>query len=151
MNTKQTIVPRAIASVFFKDYLKKILGIPLVLVTSLVAVCVWLAWYFSGWWLLGLVVLAPILAALLGAILVAHFVSQRISPRKLSAQEAAMVRTFVARTVQLAEVARTPLPLLGIKVVWDMVTHRDIRTLQSVLQQSASLRAEYTALVKRIS
>jgi hypothetical protein len=137
---------RAVAAVF----VRRVLTRTLVLAGGLLAIVfggvVYLGTQVNPAWWLGLVVLVPLFILLLGVGLGVRLVAGLLSPRKLTPPEMRSVRDFTDKLFETAETVRTPLPMLGLRLMKDLVLHRDPRLVKELIASSSSLRSEYQQL-----
>jgi hypothetical protein len=147
---KDVALLRAVASVLLRRHVSRLFAVPGLVIVGLVVAVVWCLKTYGGWWVLCLVVLVPMLAVLGGAWLLSMFMARLLAPRSLKRDEQRDIAGFTDRVVLLTEQARTPLPMLGLRLVRDMLLHRDIRSLKRVIDQSSTLRSDYAALRNKL-
>lgn len=136
---------------FLRGLLKRVLLIPLGIFVLALVLTVYLGTQVdAAWWLL-LFLLVPSVIVVGGLALAAWVITGILSPRKLSLTEARSVRDFTGKVMQVAETARTPLPLLGAQLAKDIVIHRDPRLVRQLIAESASLKSDYQKLRETVS
>lgn len=110
-----------------------------------------LTYYFSNWWLL---LLVPGLVALAIFALV-RFVLLRIlrtiHRHPFSTVQKKQLASFSSKLTRLAEARATPLPVYAIITLWDIIRHRDARTMRELIDDSRSLRSDFAELEKQFS
>ena len=139
-------VLRAIGSEFALSFIKPIAIVLAVVLVIVVGVAWLLATMFSPWWWL-LVVPFAALGGALGAVLLLSYVIIRVFRPELSKEQRVAVRGFMEKVSGLNEAARTPYPLLVARIAIDFVIHRDGRYIKGLIDDSRSLKREYSAIL----
>lgn len=142
---------RAITSVFVRRLIKRIILLPAALLVVLFMLVVYMGMQVhTGWWAAALALIPPtlIVAGFFG---LAWYATGKLSPRKLSRREARSISEFSSKLMAAAEQARTPLPYLAVKLVFDVLKNRDVHLLHLYVEQSRSLREEYARLKTSMS
>lgn len=139
-------VLRAIGSEFALSFIKPI-AIILAIVLAVVIGVVWLLTaLFSPWWWL-LAVPFAVIGGVIGAVLLISYVIVRVFRPELSKEQHMAVRGFIDKVSGLNEAARTPYPLLVARIAIDFIIHRDGRYVKGLINDSRSLKSEYTAIL----
>lgn len=106
--------------------------------------------YVNPWWYLLFVLFVPLGLIGLVVFLVARFLVRRMYPAKLSKAHKQQILSFSNNVVMFARSHAMPLPMLGTMLVKDVVTHRNLDSLQELFSESSSLYKEYTDLVAKL-
>lgn len=105
---------------------------------------VWLlAQYVSSWWwllLLPLVIIAILLVLLR---LLLSFIIRRIHHQPLTTEQAELMDRFIDKVQSILEARATPFPLIVLICLKDILIHRDIITVKSVINDSSTLMTDY--------
>ncbi|HPR09124.1 MAG TPA: hypothetical protein PLT04_00975 [Candidatus Saccharibacteria bacterium] len=137
---------RAITAVFIRKLVRRVgivaYGILLLLLVALIL----LSFKVSAWWLLVLIVFFPVAIAITAALVALWYISGRLAPRRLSAEETYGVNAFTERLLAVVERARTPLPILLLGIGKDLLIHRESRVVGDTIAASKELRDEYRKL-----
>lgn len=137
---------RAVAAVFVQRAMKKFARISAVVLLVLSAILGWLAVRYSLWWVVGFGLIAPLWVGLAAAVFAVRFAARRLAPRPLTASETQQLYEFSGKIMEVAERAKTPLPLLAARVALDSVRRRDGHVLQQFIGGSRELAAEFARL-----
>lgn len=118
------------------------LGVALVLF-----VIIWLlAANFSGWWW---VLAVPLGAALLVALLLRWILSgiiRSIYRPTLSTEQRTSLKNFSDKLLRLFEAKSISLPFIMFRTLWDVFRHRDAVTIRRILEDSTSLKRDFSEL-----
>lgn len=146
---KRSITPaRAVTAIFMRRILKIATIAAAAAMGVVILIAGTLAYFFSGWWwlivlpfgiLFGLFVLARVVALLIVNAIYSH---------KLSSTQKDRVNEFIDKIQATLEARATPLPLIALICIKDILIHRDIVTLKKIVQDTANLRSDYTELEK---
>lgn len=140
---------RSIASEFaFRVYA------PVVIVMAIVAIIVtilmiWLI-TMSLWWLL-LAVPAFLVIMLGGAVLFIGYVILKVIKPVQTKTQAKMVKAFVDKIQHLSEITQTPKVILLFRVIRDAVVVKKSSYIQSVIDDTASLKKDYQEIIAAFS
>jgi ABC-type multidrug transport system fused ATPase/permease subunit len=137
---------RAIAAVFLRRLLGQALVVPAIVFVGLVAVVAWLAIHVAAWWWIALVAFIPLAIIFAGATVLSWWAIKMLSPRTLSRTERRYVADFSGRLMEFVEAGRAPLPFLAVRLVFDLLIHRDARFLNNMIARSQGLREDYEKL-----
>ena len=142
---------RAVASVFLRRLLTKVLIISIGSITVICLVISWLALeVHATWWLaLGLIVPSLSILTLIG--LLGGVVIRGISPRMLSKTEVNSIRTYTDTLLATVESLRMPAPVFGFLVIKDYIIHHDLRRLERLIHDSGALASGYAKLKRIVS
>lgn len=144
-------VARALTARFARRFIR--LADLLVAVIALILIAgVWaLAYLFSAWWwLLVLPILLLLGVYLIIRIIVALIVS-RIHVGRLSKQQRIALDGFIDKIQQAIEARATPLPIIALICIKDIVLHRDLTTVRKIISETTGLRRDYQDLERLFS
>ena len=118
------------------------------IVIVLLIVTALLAYYISAWWLL---LLIPIL--FFGVVFLAlRFIVSRIVRliyrHPFNQDQRAKLDAFTQKIISLLEARSTPPIFFAIITVKDILVHRDVTTLRSLIADSISLKSDFAELEK---
>lgn len=124
--------------------------------TLLVAIVfgVWLAltiglvYAFSPWWWLLLAPALLILFVFIVVRLIVRFILRRIHTEPLTTQQSKALDSFVDKIQALLEARATPPWMFAAICIKDLIIHRDIMTIKSIIGSTASLKRDYQELDK---
>lgn len=137
---------RALAAYTATRSLRLVSFVTLAILAGLIGLTWLLASQVSSWWW---VLLVPIL--LLGAILlllrlIIRRIIRSIYPDPLSQPQRASLDRVTSKIARLAESRSTPLPILAIVTIKDIVVHRDATTVRDLLDDGKSLSGDLREL-----
>jgi nitrogen fixation/metabolism regulation signal transduction histidine kinase len=105
-----------------------------------------LSYFFSPWWWL-LMIPAVILVLIFVIIrIIVGLILHQIHGGKLTSEQQSGLDGFIDKVQQLLEARATPLPLLALICVKDIVFHKDITTVKKIIHDTANLRHDYQEL-----
>ncbi len=146
---KRSITPaRAVTAIFMRRMLKIATVVAVIVMGIIILITGTLASFFSSWWwlivlpfgiLFGLFVLARVVALLIVNAIYSH---------KLSSTQKDKVNEFIDKIQAALEARATPLPLIALICIKDVLIHRDIVTVKKIVHDTANLRSDYTELEK---
>jgi len=119
-----------------------------VVVASLLLIIGALAYFLSSWWWLLLIPLVIVAVALFVIHLVLSFIIRKLYPQQLSAEQSAQLDSFVDKVEGLLEARSTPFPIIVLICIKDLLVHRDLTTVRSIIKDSGSLMSDYRSLEK---
>lgn len=132
-------------------------GLRVVRLVSLIAAVVFGAWlllvislvyFFSPWWWF-LLLPAGVLAVLFVLIrLFIRFIIGRIHAERLSQPQIQALDGFVDKIQALLEARATPPWVFALICIKDLVLHRDVTTIKSIISSTATLKHDYQELEK---
>ena len=142
------MVARALTARLTRRFVKIVDVIALIIIGVFLAITGILAYFFSAWWL---VLLFPILF-LCGVFVIVRLVIavivSRIHVGKLTEDQTKALDDFIDKIQQILEARATPLPIIAIICIKDILFHRDITTIKKIINDSVGLRLEYLELEK---
>lgn len=107
-----------------------------------------LVYAFTPWWWLLLLPALTLLVIFLLARLVIRFILRRIHADQLSKTQSDALDGFVDKIQALLEARATPPWVFAAICIKDLLLHRDITTVKSIISSTTSLRSDYQALEK---
>lgn len=117
------------------------------IVIFLLFIGIWaLAHYLSAWWWLLVIPLAWLVLAALAFRLILVFISHRLYATKLSNVQRRGLDDFIAKVMDLAEKRSTPPIWFAFICLKDILFHRDITTVKTIMNDSASLKRDFASL-----
>lgn len=120
----------------------------LVALAVLVAIIWSLAHYFNDWWWLFAIPLAFITLVAFALRLVLLLIITKIYRHPFNRVQREKLEEFTDKIASLAETSSTPLPFYAFITIWDIFRRRDATTVRKLIDNSRSLKGDYTALEK---
>jgi hypothetical protein len=121
------------------------------LVSGAVLVLTWLlSSQISSWFWLLLILIIPIMLITGIPLLMGNRVVKRISPIKPTKEVKNAVNNFTGSVIKVAALRGTSWPLFMAGIVKDVVVHKDVRSVQSLMETATELKNEYTTLASEI-
>ncbi|MDQ5932576.1 MAG: hypothetical protein QG649_661 [Patescibacteria group bacterium] len=142
------VLARALTARLARRFLKIATVIFVVIVAGLALLTWALAYFFSPWWWLLLVPLAIVALVILLLRVVLMFIIRQIHRQSLTQEQAKHIDQFIDKVQSLLEARATPFPLIVLICLKDLLVHRDIVTVKSVIKDSAQLTSDYRQLEK---
>ena len=105
-----------------------------------------LAYFFSAWWWLLIVPFVFVFSVFLVVRLFVVLVIRRIHSERISKQQRDALNDFSDKVQAALEARATPLPVIVLISIKDLVFHRDITTIKKLISDTAGLRAGYKNL-----
>ncbi|MBC7459531.1 hypothetical protein H7200_02340 [Candidatus Saccharibacteria bacterium] len=137
---------RAVASEFARRlYQPVVIGLSVSMV-AVIAILIWLL-TMSAWWLLLALPLFILFIAMSILIIISGIVIRSVSPLQTKHQRTS-VSLFVDQLQRISEVTQTPKFILLFRVVKDVIVPAKTSFIQSVITDSASVRADFQSLVR---
>ncbi|MBC7512259.1 hypothetical protein H7142_01185 [Candidatus Saccharibacteria bacterium] len=112
------------------------------------AVTIGLVYVFTAWWWLLLVPAFVLLAIFLVVRLIVRIILRRIHTERLSKIQSAALDGFIDKIQALLEARATPPWVFAAICIKDLLIHRDVSTVRSIISSTASLRSDYRQLEK---
>ena len=113
------------------------------LIVALVAL---LAYSFSAWWWLLIVPFVFVFSVFLVVRLFVVLIIRRIHSERMSKQQRDALNDFSDKVQAALEARATPLPVIVLISIKDLVFHRDITTIKKLISDTAGLRNDYKNL-----
>lgn len=102
-----------------------------------------LVYFFTGWWW----ALAGIVFIVFGFFLLLRFIAlaviRIIYPNKFTREQSAAMNSFVDAIQELLEAKSTPPIMMMLICMKDILFHRDIVTIKTLIRNTTHLRSEY--------
>jgi nitrogen fixation/metabolism regulation signal transduction histidine kinase len=141
-------VARALSARMARRFLRMADLIVVIAAAILLATTWALAYFFSGWWWLFSIPIVLVLGVFLIIRLIAMFIVSRIHSGNLNHRQRVALDDFIDKVQHIIEARATPMPLIVLIVVKDILIHRDITTVKTIIADSAGLRTDYKELEK---
>lgn len=142
------VLARALTAYIAKRFIT-IASLVALAVFGAVFVITWLlAHFFSAWWWLLLIPLVVAAGVVLVVRLFLLFIVRRIHHDTLTTEQSDRLTLFVDKIQNLLETRSTPLPFIILLCLKDLLLHKDIVTVKSIIRDSASLTSDYKDLEK---
>ena len=102
----------------------------------------------SLWWLVFLIILVPftLIALVLGWLL--WQIASRITPRKLNKTEKFQINQFVDSLLGIWEIKSTPMPIVAFMIGKDLLRRRNSTYIDSIVNNSQSLKTNFSQIAK---
>ena len=148
MNTQLTIL-RAISSEFIKRKLKTVLLLCGVMAVIVLIGVLYLTTVNIWWWALAVPVMVLIFVGVVAALLIAAII-RALRPHMTPLQTSSIAK-FVDTFEQVAEGVQTPVPFIVLLVIKDLLLKRDKLFVDTLIQNSKTLRNDYLQLVQNFT
>lgn len=112
------------------------------------AVTIGLVYTFSPWWWLLLTPAVLLLIFFFIVRLIVRFIILRIHGEQLSAEQSMTLDGFVDKIQALLEARATPPWMFAAICIKDLIIHRDITTIKSIINSTTTLKRDYQELEK---
>jgi ABC-type multidrug transport system fused ATPase/permease subunit len=110
---------------------------------------VWaLAYFFSAWWWLLILPVLFLLGLYVIVRLIVAVVISQVHVGQLSKEQRTALDDFIDKVQQVLEARATPLPIIALICIKDIVVHRDLKTVRKIISETTGLRRDYQALEK---
>lgn len=120
--------------------------IALAVFVVMIIICWALAYFFSPWWWLLIIPFVVLLGVFLVIRLIVLFIVKRIHGDNLTKHQRSALNEFADKIWGLLEARSTPIPIIVLISIKDILFHQDITTIKSFIADTASLRRDYEAL-----
>lgn len=137
---------RAISALLFQRIFRVV-----IIVIGIVVAIIWigvivLAAKVSGWWLLSLIVVAPLSLILAAICLALWALSNRLLPRKMTTEERGVIYGFTDKIIRVAETRSTPVPVLAFLIAKDVVRGKGSSYVSNLLNDTTSLKGDFASI-----
>jgi len=120
-----------------------------VVVFAIIFAIIWsLAHYFSVWWWLLAAPLVLVTIVAFAIRFVISFIISKIYRHPFSRTQREKLEEFTNKVTSLAEAKSTPLPFYAFITLWDIFRRRDATTIRKLIDDSRSLKSDYSTLEK---
>ena len=147
MNQKLT-APRALTALIARRAVRFATLIAMVITLLSIAISSVLVYFFTPWWWL----LAVFFILLFGVFIIIRVISmviiRIIHPNNLTTEQTNAMNEFVDTIQELLEAKSTPLFLIALICIKDILFYRDIVTVKKTIQDTVSLRTRYAEIEK---
>lgn len=147
MNQKLT-APRALTALVARRAVRFATLIAAAITLSSVVISALLVYFFAPWWWL----LAVFFILLFGIFILIRIVSmiiiRIIHPNNLTPEQATAMNKFVDSILEIIEAKSTPLFIVALICIKDILFYRDIVTIKKTIQDTVSLRTRYAEIEK---
>lgn len=137
---------RAVTAVFMRRMLKIATVIAVGIIAIAIIAAAILAYFFTPWWWL----LTVPFAVAFGFFLLARFITlvivKGVYANRLSSVQQEKVDSFIDTIQATLEARATPLPLIALICIKDLLIHQDIVTVKKIVKDTANLRNDYKEL-----
>ncbi len=118
-------------------------------ITIILVAGVWaLTYFFSAWWWLLVLPLLFLLGLYVIVRLIVAVIISHVHVGQLSKGQRTALDDFIDKVQQAIEARATPLPLIALICIKDIVVHRDLTTVRKIISETAGLRRDYQDLEK---
>ena len=107
-----------------------------------------LVYFFSPWWWLLIIPFVFLLSIFFVVRLFVVLIIRRIHPDHMNKEQKRGLDDFSDKVQAAIEARATPLPVIVLISVKDLVFHRDITTIKKLISDTAGLRSDYANLEK---
>lgn len=139
---------RALTALIAKRVVRFTTLVACISIAVIVAICVTLVYFFSSWWWLLLVPFVLLFGIFLFIRFIVVLIIKRIHSEVLSSRQSRALNEFVDKVWELLEARATPVPLIILICIKDLMIHKDVTTIKNIISSSASLKHDYQELEK---
>ena len=107
-----------------------------------------LVYFFSPWWWLLLIPALLLLAAFVAVRFIVRLVISRIHAEQLTKPQTEALDGFVDKIQALLEARATPPWVFALICIKDLLLHRDVTTIKSIISSTTHLQRDYKELEK---
>jgi len=141
-------VARALTARFARRFVR-LADILVAVITIILVAGVWaLTYFFSAWWWLLVLPLLFLLGLYVIVRLIVAVIISHVHVGQLSKGQRTALDDFIDKVQQAIEARATPLPLIALICIKDIVVHRDLTTVRKIISETAGLRRDYQDLEK---
>lgn len=144
-------VLRALSAVIARRALRVAVVLAVVIAVLLFGVIWLLAAQLSTWWWLLLIIYLPLVMIGVGLGLLLRAIITRLQPRGLSHEERSALEQFADKLQRMIELRGLRWPALVMLSIKDMLLHRDLTTIRSIVRDTTSLRQDLRELEARFT
>lgn len=137
---------RAISALLFQRIFRIIAIVVAIIVALIWLAIIVLAIKVSGWWLMTLIIVAPLTLIIAAIGLALWALSNRLLPRKLTGQERSTVYGFTDKIMQIAETRATPVPVLAFLIAKDVVRGKGSSYVSNLVSDTTSLKGDFAEI-----
>lgn len=134
---------RAIAGVFLSSTIQLIVRSIFILFGALIAGTLYLSLQVSGWWAVFLIPLIVVTIVAFFLQILLRIAIIRILPRKLTKAERKSIKSYLKKVIETTDYRNTWWPLLFAKTSYELLRHKELRTIRAMIDNTQSLKPEY--------
>lgn len=108
-----------------------------------------LAYNFTTWWWLLAIPFAAAGLVFFGIRWVLQVIIRRLYRHPFSRAQREQLDAFASKVLGLIEARSTPLPFFALITLWDIIRRRDATTIRKLVNDSTSLKKDFTELEKQ--
>lgn len=139
---------RALTALIARRVIRIATIITLALLVLIFIACWALAYFFSPWWWLLFVPFVGWLLVFLLIRLLLVFIVRQIHSENMTKQQSKALNSFVDKIWELLEARATPIPIIVLLCLKDILLHRDVVTIKKFIGSSVGLKKDYQNLQK---
>ena len=137
---------RALTAHLARRFVRLATVVALSIFLAILVLCALLSYFFSGWWWLLLIPFTFLFVVFLVLRLVLRFIVGKIHTQDLSRAQRQALDEFTDKLERLVEARGTPPFLFVLITIKDLLLHRDITTIRSVISDTTTLRRDYATI-----
>ncbi len=141
-------VARALTALIARRVIHIATIITIAVFVIIVILCGVLAYFFSAWWWLLLIPFVGWLVVFLLIRMILVLMIKQIHSERMSKVQRKALNSFIDKLWGLLEARATPIPIIVLICIKDILFYRDITTIKKFIQDSASLKRDYLELEK---
>lgn len=146
MTASKLTAPRALTATVARRLIRTLTVIASVITVVSFIISGLLAYFFTGWWW----ILAGITFIIFGFFLLIRFIFSAavriIYPNKLTREQSTTMNSFIDTIQEILEAKSTPPIIMMLICIKDLILHRDIVTIKTLIRDTSRLRSEYKKL-----
>ena len=146
--SQRLTAPRALTTLFARRIVRIATLLALAVAVAVFLLTWVLAYFFSSWWWLLIIPLCILLVLFLIVRIVVMIFIRMIHPNSLTKEQTKAMNGFIDKIQAILEAKSTPLPFVVLICIKDILFHRDITTIKSLIKDTTGLRKEYAEIEK---
>ncbi|NLA43043.1 hypothetical protein GX865_02715 [Candidatus Saccharibacteria bacterium] len=118
-----------------------------IIALSILLVAIWLlANSISNWWWVLLLPIVAVTFMLSIAYSFVRFLLLKVYPYQFTKEQSNALRAFLDKLTKLNETRSTPMFLIVIKTIWEILRHKEAITIKRTIEQSKSMKPDFERL-----
>lgn len=146
--TSKLTAPRALTALLARRFV----NLATIIAVGVACAGIILAWllahFFSAWWWLLAIPFAGLLLLFLIVRFIVMIIVRLIHPNNLTNKQRQAMNEFIDKIQVAIEARATPVPLIVLICLKDIILHRDVVTVKKIIKNTAGLKNEYEQIEK---
>lgn len=146
--TSKLTAPRALTALLARRFIKLATIVAVGIAAAGITAAWLLAHFFSAWWWLLAVPFVGLLVLFLIVRFIVMIIVRLIHPNNLTGEQNQIMNGFIDKIQVAIEARATPVPLVVLICLKDVLFHRDVVTVKKIIKDTAGLKSEYEQIEK---